>query len=655
MINKLKQWLPRPHPFAEEEQLLAQMLTVILWTLFAVLFFALFVFIIFANQHVIWGLIVSLLSLGVAFWFLYKEHLPRASFFLVVTLQALILSLLYTGAGIHDEAIILYPLVILVASLVLSRRIYIVYMVLSSGLTMGVVYGEIAEWFTLRAPQTDARLLITVPLMLLITAVATRIIAETFHHSLHQIRYNEQALAVSNAALKIRTQALEAQESALRTYAQRTHALSEMAQLLAAATQDYNKVLDIVVQRIAESIGDSCELGIISNDGQWLELAAVYHPNPDIVNAMRQLSQAQPQRVYEGHAGQVIKTEKPVLITEAPSDNLRATFKPEYRSFLDQYPIYSRVLVPLHAQKQILGVISLTRFVSGHPYTTDDMAYLQDLADRAALAITNARLYDTVQKELAERKRIEAARETLIQELEAKNTELERFTYTVSHDLKSPLVTIQGFLGFLEKDALDGQVDRLQADITHIRSATNKMHHLLGDLLTLSRIGRLINPPQRILFSDLVQEAMHMVTGRLQEYHVQVVIQPEMPHVYGDRVRLVEALQNLLDNAIKFRESQVTPHIEIGMEMMDAEPVFYVRDNGRGIEPRYHEQVFGLFERLDVNVEGTGIGLALVKRIVEVHNGRIWVQSVGMGEGTTFYFTLPQPPSSSTEETSHAL
>lgn len=242
--------------------------------------------------------------------------------------------------------------------------------------------------------------------------------------------------------------------------------------------------------------------------------------------------------------------------------------------------------------------------------------------------------------DITERKQAEEEREHFIESLEAKNAELEQFTYTVSHDLKSPLVTIRGFLGMLFKDATDGNMERLRKDMTFINEATDKMQRLLDELLELSRIGRLMNPPESIPFGELVREAVEMVSGRIVNAGATIEIAPDLPSVFGDRVRLVEALQNLIDNAVKFMGDQPHPKIEIGCKQEGEETVFYVQDNGMGIDLRYHEKIFGLFDRLDPQSEGTGIGLALVKRIIEVHEGRIWVASEGGGKGATFYFTL---------------
>ena len=244
-------------------------------------------------------------------------------------------------------------------------------------------------------------------------------------------------------------------------------------------------------------------------------------------------------------------------------------------------------------------------------------------------------------RNITERAQAEAEREVMIKELEAKNTELERFTYSVSHDLKSPLITIAGFVGFLEQDAQAGDLTRVKEDMIHINIAITRMQRLLAELLELSRIGRMMNPPEEVPFEVIAREAVELVHGRIEARGVAVEIAADLPTVYGDRARLVEVVQNLVDNACKFMGDQPQPRIEIGARQSEAGPVFYVRDNGIGIEPQYHDKVFGLFDKLDPQSEGTGVGLALVKRIVETHGGKIWIESAGAGHGSTLCFTLP--------------
>ncbi|NOT05867.1 MAG: PAS domain S-box protein [Anaerolineales bacterium] len=249
-------------------------------------------------------------------------------------------------------------------------------------------------------------------------------------------------------------------------------------------------------------------------------------------------------------------------------------------------------------------------------------------------------------RDISQRKWIETEREKLIKELEDTNGELERFTYTVSHDLKSPLITIKGFLGFLEQDAASGNIVRLKSDVRRIADATDKMQLLLNDLLELSRIGRVLNPNQQIDFEELVRETVELLYGRLHEKEIRVRIQGDLPSVHGDRQRLSEVLQNLIDNAAKFMGDQPKPRIEIGQNgQQDNMPIFFVRDNGIGIDLTHLDRIFGLFNKLDMASDGTGIGLTLVKRIVEVHGGRIWVESE-IGIGSTFFFTLPTRPES---------
>jgi len=247
-------------------------------------------------------------------------------------------------------------------------------------------------------------------------------------------------------------------------------------------------------------------------------------------------------------------------------------------------------------------------------------------------------------RDVTHRKRADEERERLIEELERKNAELERFAYTVSHDLKTPLITIRGHLGLLKQDIAEGDTEQINADMACINNAAGKMHQLLSEVLELSRIGRQVNPPEDVPLKELVDEVVPLVATRIAEQGVEIQVAPELPVLYGDRPRLREVLQNLIENAVKWMGDQPRPCIEIGARQEDDETVCYVRDNGVGIDPRYHEKIFGLFEKLDASVEGTGVGLALVRRIVEVHGGRVWVESEGVGKGATFCFTLPPGP-----------
>ena len=284
-------------------------------------------------------------------------------------------------------------------------------------------------------------------------------------------------------------------------------------------------------------------------------------------------------------------------------------------------PLKRHISFPILYEGEVIGLFQVANKKT--EYAEEDVHKLEGIANYVA-PILSTRLL---------RQRHE-------EELRAKNDELIRFTYTVSHDLKSPLVTIRTFVGYLQQDALKRDSAALDRDLTYIQTAADRMSRLLDELLELSRIGRKVNPPVDVPLQDVVKEALDLVAGRLTSRGVTTTVTKEPIVLYGDRPRLVEVFQNLVDNAVKFMGDQPAPRVEIGVEQADGETVLFVRDNGIGIDPRYQIKLFNLFEQLDPSAEGTGIGLALVRRIVEVHGGRIWVESSGPGQGTTFRFTL---------------
>lgn len=349
----------------------------------------------------------------------------------------------------------------------------------------------------------------------------------------------------------------------------------------------------------------------------------------------------QGQMLYEWHLSYP-RSEIPIFdrLLEQP-DGLYFTHNYEVENEIgedsDMYGVKDYAAIAAWAGEKPIAVICVDNLVTNRLIEEEALEALRLFGGYAGLAIENARLNSALQNGLVQR-------QSFIDELESKNAELEQFTYTVSHDLKSPLVTITGFLGYLEKDALSGNQEKIKSAVERISSAARKMQALLNDLLELSRIGRIINLPEHVPFEEIVREAIERVRGRLDAKNAQVKIQAHLPSVYGDRVRLVEVVQNLIDNAAKYTSPETLPCIEIGTKENDGhQAVFFVHDNGIGIDPQFQERIFGLFNKLDVRAEGTGIGLTLVKRIIEVHGGQIWVESE-LGKGATFYFTLPDMP-----------
>ncbi len=247
---------------------------------------------------------------------------------------------------------------------------------------------------------------------------------------------------------------------------------------------------------------------------------------------------------------------------------------------------------------------------------------------------------DDTERRAAEKVVLEANAQ-LEQRVRERTKELEHFTYAVSHDLKSPLVTIEGFLRVLQEDALAGDAERVTAHVARMRRATGVMKQLLADLFELSRAGRISSEPQEIVFEELAREAADLTEAERAERGAKVEIRSDATVVFGDRKRILQVVQNLIANAVRYMGDQSEPRVEIGVRDDSGKNVFYVRDNGIGIDPTHHDHIFGLFNQLNPDGVGTGVGLALVKRIVEVHGGLVWVESEGEGMGSCFCFTLP--------------
>ncbi|MFH1673140.1 MAG: ATP-binding protein, partial [Pseudomonadota bacterium] len=249
---------------------------------------------------------------------------------------------------------------------------------------------------------------------------------------------------------------------------------------------------------------------------------------------------------------------------------------------------------------------------------------------------------DRALHEINERKKTEQEREALLKELSDKNRELESFIYTVSHDLRTPIVTIEGFIGALREDFGEPLGQEGARYLGRISEATQKMEGLINDLLDLSRIGRISEKKREISFADLARDAANALHAQIKERGVIVEIPENMPSLYGEKKRLGQVVDNLIANAVKYiGEDNPSPRIEVGAEKLGDDTVCFVRDNGIGIDEMYFDKIFSIFQRLPAaqKIAGTGIGLTIVKRIVELHGGHVWVESE-IGKGSTFYFTI---------------
>jgi PAS domain S-box-containing protein len=242
--------------------------------------------------------------------------------------------------------------------------------------------------------------------------------------------------------------------------------------------------------------------------------------------------------------------------------------------------------------------------------------------------------------DITQRKQDEESLRRTAEELVRSNAELEQFAYVASHDLQEPLRAVAGMVQLLQQ-RYQGKLDeRADEYIEHAVSAATRMQGLINDLLAFSRVDRKGKPFDWVSIERVILAVQDNLMVTIRENDASITHDP-LPSVYGDDTQLIQLFQNLIGNAIKFR-SQEQPKIHISAEQQPEKWVFSIRDNGIGIEPQYFERIFAVFQRLHTRREypGTGIGLAICKKIVERHNGQIWVDSQP-GQGSTFYFTIP--------------
>ncbi len=265
------------------------------------------------------------------------------------------------------------------------------------------------------------------------------------------------------------------------------------------------------------------------------------------------------------------------------------------------------------------------------------MEMYREARDNAIREISQRKLAEEVLRE--NEKKLKA----LLAEIAAKNKELETFVYTVSHDLKTPIVTIEGFIGAMREDFGDQISEEQEKYIKYMSDAALKMEALINDLLKFSRIGRMTEKKSRFSFGGIVEDVLKLLRPQIQAKGIVVDVQKDLPDIYGEKKRFMQVMENLLVNAVKYIGIEnPCPRIDIGVQDRDGQNVFFVRDNGIGIEEIYFEKVFQVFQRLPSAKrvgQGTGIGLAIVKRIIEHHGGSVWVTSTP-GEGSIFYFTI---------------
>jgi len=395
-----------------------------------------------------------------------------------------------------------------------------------------------------------------------------------------------------------------------------------------AASLDLEKTLDSAVEATVKAL--DVEVGgiyLLEPDGEMLRLRAHRGISEETAKNLEWV------KLGEGMSGRAAVEKKPLVLDlqDYPSERLAP--------YIAQENLRFSVSVPLLSGGQAVGAINLsTRRVRAFP--PEEMALLTAIGQQLGSAVQNARLYEGVQRELAERQRTEQHLRESTAQLEAANQELEAFSYSVSHDLRAPLRAIDGFSRIVLDEHAPALAPEAQRYLHLVQDNTQQMGRLVDDLLAFSRLSRQPMAKQPVDPADLVHAALQDLHAEQAGRQIDLVIR-DLPTCQADPGLLKQVWVNLLSNALKFTRRRERAVIEVGAYEEDTHPVYYVKDNGVGFDIRYVGKLFGVFQRLhrSEEYEGTGVGLAIVQRIIHRHGGRVWAEAK-VDQGATFSFML---------------
>jgi signal transduction histidine kinase len=474
------------------------------------------------------------------------------------------------------------------------------------------------------------------------------------------------AMAISNAQLYQQLQqshtALEARVAArtteladanatLQRQAEQAGALATMSRALAEAGRDLQPLFDTIAQHVARLIGDTCVLFVLSADRQWIQPVAAHNADANRNALIHRLLAGAPNRADVGWSAPIVATGQPLLLPHISAADMRAQLDPRYHAYLETVDALSLLIVPLRAHGTLLGMLMALRDRPDRPYGEDDQALLQDLADRAGLAIENARLFAEVEQARNEAERASTAKDA--------------FLASMSHELRTPLNAILGFTGTLLMKLPGPLTAEQEKQLTTVQRSGKHLLNLINDILDLAKIesGRVELRSERVVCQAVIDEVLTALRPSAEQKGLRcAVVAPVEPIIIASDQRVLsQILINLVNNAIKFTDHGEVV-VSLGRQTKDERPrtkegsdetlvlgassfvTFTVRDTGMGIADEDQAKLFQEFGRVNSDAvrarEGTGLGLRLSRRLAELLGGTITLTSE-LGSGSTFTLALP--------------
>ncbi|MCF7804957.1 MAG: PAS domain S-box protein [Candidatus Marinimicrobia bacterium] len=414
--------------------------------------------------------------------------------------------------------------------------------------------------------------------------------------------------------------------------------LVEASEVLASSLE-YGTTLENVAKLAVKQFADWCTIDLLEEDE--VRRVAVEHIKPEKKKLARELQRKYPpMRSNSSLFGQVVASGEPVLIQTISESVLQENVtNEEYLEILRELGLESAMVVPLSVRGSVIGVISLISENPGSRFSKQDLSLAQELARHAALAVQEARHVNRLK---ALNQQLEVRVQERTEALEKANRELESFSYSVSHDLRAPLRAIKGFGRILLEEYHHTLPEDGQRYLNLIDQNISEMGHLIDDLLTYSRISRRPTDKRLINMQELVSTVLDSLSNQWDLDRYQIDLR-SLPEARGDYKMLTHIWQNLLSNAVKYSKKEEQPVVQISGSIAKDGIRYSVSDNGVGFNMKYGEKMFEVFQRLHrpEDYEGTGVGLAIAKQIIESHGGTIWAEAKSH-EGAIFSFELPR-------------